>query len=307
MEIRINDKTLDIKLDTENTLGDVLSGLGQWLGTCGHRISELIVDGSKVKSSMIEEIFSKDVKLIQLLDIYTQSTAELTAASLLNLLEDIEEYENLDHDKKSEYFNKWKESAAALFLCAELKDLYAFCVSVFSDGSMDTKTLTVITEEIQREVNDPVSEITKIEPILIDICDKLIELPLDIQTGKDSKAANTIQIFTAVTDKIIRIFRQLCIQGYILPDSISADDVTLNELIINFGKILKDLLDAYEKNDTVLVGDLTEYEASPMLKEIYTAILENIVKQAESKNNDKTSYTQFPVDPENSPPAQDKS
>jgi len=288
MEIRINEKTLDIKLEKENTVGDVLAGLEQWLSACGHRISELKIDGSSVKSSMIEDIFSNDIKSIQLIDVITSSIAELTAASLINLLEDIDEYENLDYEKKSKFFDEWKDSSTALFLSAELQDLYAFCVVTFSSGSMDTKTLTSITEEIQREVNDPVNEITKIEAILKDICDKLIELPLDIQTGKDAKAANTIQVFTAVTEKIIRIFRQLCIQGYISPESLSADDEPLSELIIKFSKILKELLEAYEKNDTVLVGDLTEYEASPMLKEIYIAILENIAKQAESKKNDKT-------------------
>jgi len=293
MEIRINDKTLDIKLETENTLGDVLTGLEQWLTTCGHRISELVIDGKLVKSSMIEEIFKQDIKLVQLIEVFTSSIAELAAASILNLLEDIDEYENLDFENKTKFFDKWKESSAALFLNAELRDLYAFCVITFSGGSMDTNTLKTITEEVQREVNDPVDEIIKIEPILKDICEKLIELPLDIQTGKDAKAAGTIQIFTAVTEKIIRLFRQLCIQGFILPDSISSDDVPLNELIIKFSDILKELMEAYEKNDTVLVGDLTEYEASPLLKEIYIAILDNIAKQAESKNNEKKSDIEF--------------
>jgi len=288
MEIRINEKTLDVNLDTEKTIGDVLTGLEQWLTNCGHRLSELNIDGACINASMIEKVFLREIDTVKFIDIKTNSISELTAASLLNLLEDINEYEGLNFDEKAKFFEKWKESATAGFLYAETSDLYAFCVSTFSGGSMDTKTLISITEEIQREVNDPVNEIIKLQQIINDVCEKLIELPLDIQTGKDAQAAKTIQIFSAVTEKIFRIFRQLFNQGYLLVNDISLSGSgtnPLNDLIIDFSKILKDLLDAYEKNDSVLVGDLTEYEASPKLKALYAAILENIKNQAETKNN----------------------
>jgi len=277
MEIKVNDKTLDVSLDKEKTLGDVLSGLEQWLAGLGYRISEINVDGIRTEASMIEEVFKKDINSVNCLDIHTNAAAELTAASLINLLEDIKEYELLSFEEKTKYFDKWKESATAGYIYSELTDLYAFCISAFSAGSMDTKTLISITEEIQREVNEPVNELINIEPVLKEICEKLTELPLDIQTGKEKQAAKTIQVFSAVTEKIFRIFRQLCIQGYL------ADEKPLAGLIADFAQLLKELLQAYEKNDSVLVGDITEYEASPKIKELYTAILENICRHSESK------------------------
>jgi len=287
MDIKINDMALDISLENENTLGDVLAGLEQWLSNSGHRISELKIDGQAVTSSMLEEAFKKDVKTIKSIDIYTNVIAELSAASLLNLIEDIKEFEALSFEDKSKYCEKWQETATAQFIFAELPDLYAFCRNVFSNGDVTPQTLLSITEEIQREVNDPKTELVNLEPILNEICIRLTDLPLDIQTGKDARAAQTIQLFSAVTEKIFRIIKQLNTQGYLSPDIPQTDNKSLTELMSYFSNILKELLEAYEKNDSVLVGDLTEYEASPKIKELYKAILENVNTKEKAEKEEK--------------------
>ena len=275
MEIKINDKVLDASLDNENTLGEVLSELEQWLSGSGHRISELKIDGQPVMSSMIEETFKRDVKTVKCLEVRTNVVAELCAAGLLNLVEDIKEFENLNFKEKADYCAKWRETVTARFISAELPELFAFCINVFSGGDVTPETLLSITEEIQREVGDPKSELTRLEPVLNEICMRLTDLPLDIQTGKDARAAQTIQIFSAVTEKIFRIFKQLDTQGYLPKES--GQDGSLADLTANFANLLRELLDAYEKNDSVLVGDLTEYEISPKIKELYRAILENVI------------------------------
>ncbi|MDR0464859.1 MAG: hypothetical protein LBG94_07085 [Treponema sp.] len=274
MDIKINDRALDVSLDNENTLGEVLAGLEQWLGNMGHRISSISIDGEQTSASMIESIFSREIDKIQCVDIQTNAIAELMAASLLNLLEDIREFEKIDFKDKQEFFNNWTGSATAQFISAEIFDLYAFCVNTFSNGNMTGETLISVTEEILREVNEPVKELTNLEPILKDTCERLENLPLDIQTGKDARAAQSIQIFSAVTEKIIRLYRQLNMQGYLSTDEQSEE--LLETQITNFSGVLKELLEAYEKNDSVLVGDLTEYEASPKLKDLFYAILGNV-------------------------------
>jgi molybdopterin converting factor small subunit len=291
MEIKINNKTLDASLENENTLGDVLAGIEQWLSSQGFRIAELDIDGQSINASMIEEIFNREINTIKCININTNAIAELTAASLMNLIEDIKEYENLNFEEKKEFHNKWKNSATAAFIYAEMPDLYAFCANTFSKGEMDIKTLMSITEEIQREVNKPSEEFANIEVVLNEICERLVDLPLDIQTGKDARAAQTIQLFSAVSEKIIRIFRQLDIQGYLSQGcqsqgctSQKGESKPLNQLITEFGNVIRELFDAYEKNDSVLVGDLTEYEASPKIRELYYAVLKNCKNTSELQN-----------------------
>ncbi|MCL2806399.1 MAG: hypothetical protein FWD26_10720 [Treponema sp.] len=272
MEIRINGQTLDVNLDNEKTVGQVLAGLEQWLSDSGYILSRLSIDGQEITASQVEEIFVKEIETVKILDIQTENLADITASSLVTLLDDIKEYESLDFNNKTKFFDTWKESAQAQFICAEINDLFSLCTGAFSKGGISAENLYSITEERIREVKEPVNEIKNLEALLNEVCEKLVDLPLDIQTGKDLKAAQTMQLFTSVTEKIFRIFYQLNTQGY-LTDS---EENKIIEQITDFAGILKELLEAYEKNDSILVGDLAEYEASVRIKKLFSAILENI-------------------------------
>jgi len=280
MIIKINGEPLDYTLNNEKTLIEIVAGLEQWLSNSGHRMSELSVDGQDVNASMVEEIFKRDINTIKCIEVSTNSISELTTACIINLNRDIDEFEKLDFDEKAKFFANWKESGQAQYISEEMPELYSYFTDTFSGGSISIPVLRSITEEIQREVTEPVKELENIEPILNEICDKLIELPLNIQTGKDLLAAKTIEIFSSITEKIIRIFYQLNIQGYLLQME-KAKKIALD--FSNFKNILTELLEAYEKHDTIIIGDLAEYEASPKLKELYFAILDNCREAAQAQ------------------------
>jgi len=275
MEIRIDGRTLDVSLENEKTIGEVLSFIEQWLSDSGHILSGLSVDGIPVTASQIEDAFSRNIDSVQYLDIKTNTLADISSSSLVTLLDDIKEYESLDYDKKIKFFDSWKESACARFLSARMTDLYMLCDNTFSKDTVNPQTLYSITQERLSEIKDPLLEFTNTEPVLNEICEKLIDLPLDIQTGKDLRAAKTIQLFTAVTEKIFRIFYQLDTQGFFNKEQKEENKEQILTQITEFTGILKELLEAYENNDTVLVGDLAEYEASLRIKKLYNTILEN--------------------------------
>jgi len=279
MEIRINGQVLNANLENEKTIGEVLSALEQWLNNSGHVLSGLTVDGQQITASMIENEFFREIDTVKILDIQTESLAALTVTSLYTLLDDISEYEKLDFEKKTAFFNIWEESACGRFIISEMPDLYSYCAGVFSRREITTENLRILTEERLREIKEPFNELSGMENAVNNICERLVDLPLDIQTGKDKQAAQTIHIFTTITEKIFRIFNQLGIQGY-LTIAIEQKNLIAQQLT-DFNNILKELLDAYERNDPVLVGDLAEYEASVRIKEIYIAILENC--QAQNK------------------------
>jgi len=280
MIIKINGKPLDYTLSNETTLIEIVAGLEQWLSNSGHRMSELSVDGQDVNASMVEEIFKKDIKTIKNIEVRTNSIAELTTACIINLKRDIDEYEKLNFDEKAKFFDNWKESSHAQFISEEMHELYLYFTDAFSIEKISTLTLRVITDEIQREVTEPVKELEKLEPILNEICEKLIDLPLNIQTGKDMLAATTIEIFSTLVEKIIRIFSQLNNQGYLLQME-KAKKIAQD--FSGYKNILMQLLEAYEKHDTIIIGDLAEYEASPKLKELYFAILDNCRRTAQTQ------------------------
>ena len=277
MEIKINGHEADITLDSEKTIGDVMAGMEQWLASSGYRLSGLSVDGQAADESRLDDFFSREISAVKVLEIYTSSLAELTAESLLNLLADAQEYESLDFQDKNQFIKNWKEKAQALFIKEQMPELYDIFVNSFT-GQIDPRVVFSITEERLREVKEPLQEFSNLRLLLEETCTRLIDLALDIQTGKEGRAAQTIQIFSNVAEKILRILRQFDIQGYLSRGT--DDDKSFGRIIEEFGDLVKDLLEAYEKHDTVLVGDLAEYEASPKLKELYTAITKNIRHQA---------------------------
>jgi len=271
MEITINGQAADIILDNEKTVGEIMACLEQWLSNAGQRLSGLSINNAPVHSSMFEEIFKKDVATVNLLDIKTISLAELFLESLLNLHADIEEFESLKFDEKQEFLKNWKDSPQALFTLDQMPDLYSIFVNLFSGGDINTKSVSSITEERLREVKEPLQELSNLKALLDETCTKLADLALNIQTGKDAQAANTIQVFSGLSEKILRIVKQLDIQGALSQETDEKE--SFSGIINEFGKLIKELLEAYKKHDTVLVGDLAEYEAAPKLQELYSAII----------------------------------
>lgn len=279
MEIRINGNTADITLDNEKTIGEIMAGMEQWLANSGYRLSGISVDGQSANASQIDQIFSRDINTVKTIDLYTSSIASLAAESLANLYKDAQEFEKLSYEEKNSFLTKWKESPQAVFAAEQTPDLFNLFVNSFSGGEINTGMLISITEERLREINDPVLEASNLKQIAEETCSRLNELALDIQTGKDMRASQTIQIFSSVAEKILRILRQMDIQGYLSPQKAN-NDKPLSIIITEFGNSVKALLDAYEKHDTVLAGDIAEYEASVKLRELYTAILNYIREPA---------------------------
>jgi len=269
MEIRINGQAADITPENEKTIGEILSSLDLWLTNLGHSISGLVIDGKAADTTRLDEIFSMETSGVKILDIYASSAAELTAAALLNLLGDIDEFEELKFEDKNNFVNSWEQKAQAKFIKENMPELFSVYIDLFKHGGVSCQTLRSITEERLREASDPVNEFSKIEPLVNETCVRLVDLPLDIQTGKDGRAAETIQIFSGITEKILRITKQLNLQGYLD----HSDEKIFTQLIGDFSNVLRDLLDAYERHDSVLVGDLSEYEAAPKLQELFAEIL----------------------------------
>jgi hypothetical protein len=271
MNIRINGKEADIQLETEQTVGDILSGLGQWLANSEYRLSGMAIDGETIHTGSLEASFDRDISSIGTLDILTSSLPELTAESLLNVLRDIADYEVCGFEEKQCHRERWKESPQARLLEEQLPDVFDLTVKTFSGEGLNPAGLRSIIDERLRELRDPAGELEKAEPLISRVCARLEELPLDIQTGKDSRASETIQFFSSVAEKIFRVFKVLQIEGFI-SEEIKTAGVPSDEYLSKFGAVLKELLAAYEQRDAVLVGDLAEYELAPRLRDLYSAL-----------------------------------
>jgi hypothetical protein len=271
MNILINGKSADITLEKEKSLGDVLSGLEGWLHGSGHHVSGIDVDGEKVNALSFSGLMDRSVEGINDLSVTTSSWAELAIEALLDTRRDAEDYENTEFAERAQFFSKWQESPEARHLEDRFPELYRTAFMVFSGEALNPGDLRSLVDERIREMKDPAGELSLLSRLVEETAVRLEDLPLDIQTGKDGRAAETVQIFSALAEKILRIFSILRAEGLEV-SGLMADGIPVYNYIEELGTALKELLAAYESKDVVLVGDLAEYELAPRLRNIYRVI-----------------------------------
>jgi hypothetical protein len=266
--ITINGKTADITLEAEKTLGELLSGLDSWLEGAGQYLSGIEVDGKMYGASSLEEAFDFGLDGISRLDIKTSGWIDLMLEALFGIKNDLESCETKPSGSSAPEAGfkasaEWEEGHTALFLKNNAADIYQLMLGILNGKIPPEKALLFITERI-RELQDPASEIRASLPAVTEISKRLEDLPLDLQTGKDTRASETIALFSGVTEKLFRLLYILR-RGGISVENIGA-------FLDEFGSAVKEFHSAYANKDTVLVGDLAEYELAPRLPEFLSLL-----------------------------------
>jgi len=275
MKIKINGVDADIQPENEKTVGEVLGALDAWLAGTGHRLSGLTIDGKAVDVQEMGLSFERDIATVDTVDISTSSLLQLAADSLTRTMQDIEDFQGAGYDEKSSFSGKWKESPQGCLLADQYPELFDWTLKAFSGEGCSPQALVTLYEERLRELVDPAGEMGRTTQLVDDICVRLTEFPLDLQTGKDARAAETVSVFSGIAEKLFRIYRVLKIEGSVA--EITVENTPVSDYITEFSSTLKELLDAYEKHDTILVGDLAEYEMAPRLRGLHAAILGAVV------------------------------
>jgi hypothetical protein len=270
MEIFINEKNANIILDTEKTLADVLAGLDMWISPTGNRMRSLSIDGTDPGDDL-PAFFDKNVNEIKRLDVTICTWSELAIEALSELLGFCSLYERAAYEERQSLVNEWIKSAAARFLDSDINDIGRLALLCFDGNGLSAQELSFLIEERLREVINPFHEISSCETLVQNIVDRMQELPLDVQTGKDRRAAETIQHFSGICEKLFRLYFILNCAG-LSPDSFSLDGLPARDFINDFESAIKELITAYENRDIVLAGDIAEYELAPRLSRFYQSL-----------------------------------
>lgn len=132
----------------------------------------------------------------------------------------------------------------------------------------DTKLeLTIVTKsEILSSFNSQKNECESLS-------NELLELPVKLQSGKDKEA-------TILISKLADFIEKFCHTATLsalfqdIYQKLSIDGKNINEFFQEFSGILNEFEQAIASKDTVLMGDLAEYEISPRLVSIASTIKE---------------------------------
>jgi len=153
----------------------------------------------------------------------------------------------------------------------DIPDVSFLASHTLAGEGLSASDFCVLLEERLRELASPSEEIENSAAKVELIAGRLEELPLDMQTGKDQKAAETIQLFSGISEKLFRILLIFKSEG-LSPEAFTIDGVSAKTFVEEFNTTLKELSSAYENRDTVLVGDIAEYELAPRLLKLFSAM-----------------------------------
>jgi len=119
-----------------------------------------------------------------------------------------------------------------------------------------------------RELANPLREVLLTARLLKSSIFEISDVSVLLQTGKDRQAMNVIIKFSELSQKIIRLYPILKDYGILNEKDLSIGNKNFTDFYQNLNSILSELLKAFEANDSVLIGDLLEYEIAPQLEEL---------------------------------------
>ncbi len=142
--------------------------------------------------------------------------------------------------------------------------------------------------DFEKAASEPIKDNTKIELTVISqsdvaqdfdaeaaqciaLADELEQIPGQLQSGKDKEANGIITVLADLIDK----FCHTASLSALFPEvykTLLIDGKTVSAFFSDFEPVLSDFEHALEAKDTVLVGDLAEYEISPRLRLIASAV-----------------------------------
>lgn len=130
----------------------------------------------------------------------------------------------------------------------------------------DTKIeVSVISEQaIKESFKMSAKEITEVIELLKNV-------PVEMQSGKDAHAKQSI---IKLSDAM-NAFCNTVTWSSLFPQTFSnltIGDLPLSQFLSDLSPILKDFSDALENSDSVLIGDLAEYEICPRLESLAGAL-----------------------------------
>ncbi len=299
MEIMINNTVLDTTLEKEKYLGEVVEAITQWLAESNMNIKEIFQDGENLSMDQTGTWWNRNISEITKLDIvaltnfekYTedlqivyqyitmlgkavQSQNFPLAADLIidsKIIGETLDYFFPKRGHKGEYSSKLeklieKSSIRKAQESPENLELVEFL----------TKTAFLLQQRIN-EVTDPVGMLQASSQTLSDLIPEISNVSVLLQTGKDKQALNSVITFVELSENIIRLYSIIKETQAIDLNSITVDGIAFNSFYEDFNDILKELADAFESSDTVLIGDLLEYEIVPKIDTLleYISVIEH--------------------------------
>ncbi|MDR1894818.1 MAG: hypothetical protein LBQ61_09080 [Spirochaetales bacterium] len=298
MKIFINDIDLDFDLENERDLGQVLQSLQKWLEREGHHIQSILVDQESLDWDRPEDWESKPVERIGKIEIASVNSLELKVQylhalhqfftllrrsleekNLLLLRQVVKEYAGIKTYLGLVFAGgeASPEDGGAAGLAGRVDGFLQDSGILDPSGEADfpdraaeviplISALELLLAELIREMTNPLQETLSTVALIRELIPQLAEVSILLQTGKDKDAMDRVIRFTECSQKILRIYPHLKAQGLLDTQKARVDNLKFDEYYKDLNRILLELTQSFAAGDSVLIGDLLEYEVAPRLE-----------------------------------------
>ena len=120
-------------------------------------------------------------------------------------------------------------------------------------------------------INEIKASFAKLSELFNELANQMEEVPVALQSGKNLEVSESIKKLADSIDQ----FCHIATLASLFPETFTnttMNGMNFKDFFADFSPILKDFEDALQNNDTVMLGDLSEYEICPRLKEISAAL-----------------------------------
>ena len=270
MRIVVNDQELDVTWQDEQTAGEVVDELQKWLAASGMSIQQFCLDDRDVSDEQREAWAAIPIERIDTLQVDAALPAERDPQSLVTLIEYFELLKrNLEHgtdtalkDVLAEFGFLDQSVVRVLRLTGGIADVLepvrSLNRTLGDDSGSDTdelrthavKSTTTILSALQSRLSEvirPEKELGITAGLLAEQLPSVSETAILLQQGKDEEAMARIARFSDLVAKFTRL----------------KPEVDTESLLSQ----LNELVEAFHAKDSVLIGDLLEYEIVPAIEE----------------------------------------
>jgi hypothetical protein len=295
LEININGQPLKFTLEKENTLGEVIRGLETWLES-----SNLVVcsasgdsgpDGRDLLASQGWE--SLPIAEIPVLNVSVARADELLGANLRSvdeflalleqsltvgeadgieelmdgipyLLESVRRQFSADLRSDLERLNRLLGETSAEAIAAWPQAVRAEALRLIA-------LLRRQSQNRRRELEQPREVVRELAEELDHCGEAISDVSILLQTGRDREAMDNVIRFSDLSGRLARViaFIQSNNHGQEL---LTSAGTPLPAFYRDLNKVLEELVQAFQSRDSVLIGDLLEYEIAPRLETLKTLV-----------------------------------
>jgi hypothetical protein len=274
MTISINGEDIGYTLEKETTTGEVLDGIASWLEESGMLVAGVRIDSRKMiladdtwKSIPLEGIQSLEIEAVSVREGRIRQLE--TARDFFVLLE--QSVKNSDAESIRELSSGFEDLKSILSNLSDqgsLPDYQSRMESVLAEngfpGSGTVSTMNpggvsaeaaIMAEYLEKRLNEarePETSARNAATELAGIAETLDDVAVNLQTGRDRQAMETIIRMTELLQALMGALSWI-------GGSIAA------EVADELNGLLSELEEGLKAGDTVMIGDLLEYEIKPRL------------------------------------------